>query len=877
MPSTQNIGDTSVIMDSNSNHPSPVGFDFEAALERVKHWLPAQGPIKDFVHHNTLHAFQHLEFHAASRAAARLFGARTYMPGDFYLSAYHGRAITESALERALASAFPDEALRSQARARMLSGPLRTPPFLGVARSGMRSAWTKRLGGVSLSRLAHPPLFRLIGGYLDQGLALWRMPGADRLGFLDAVSSLVRSSWLPLYPYSSAGARKLLRLPATEAAVHALRTLLGSHEELYEAYLLESLLAQPGWAGLVAQCERDPAGLLSPRAITLADYAALTLITELGCLERALGKDYKPLMEPGAKFPIPPGPDAIPETTEEERLLAVWQEAFEWSYYGRLLGGIVSVGSPNATPEPRIASSWAFFCIDDRECSLRRHVEETDPTIDTFATAGFFGLDFLYRGSGDSVAAKHCPVPITPRHVVVEELDEPPGSPAEKMHHLEPRANTFFRGWILSYALGFGAMLRLALSVFRPSAVQIIVAPLSTVNEKGRLRLTRDEKDPGEAGLGLNQGYTLSELADRVQSVLRSVGAGERFPKLVVFFGHGSSSVNNPYFAAYNCGACSGKPGSPNARAFAHATNLPEVRRLLRSRGIEIPEETWFIGALHDTSLDRVTYYDLDKAPARLNSHLGRFRQAMETALAANAAERCRRFENVPAEVAPEAALASVRSRAVSLFEPRPEYNHATNASCIVGRRALTERLFLDRRTFLNSYDPTQDKDGNTLAGILSAVVPVCGGINLEYYFSRVDPHVYGAGSKLPQNVAGLIGVVNGIEGDLLTGLPTQMTEIHDPIRLLTVVEQSPELALAAARQNPGIFQWIEKGWVLYASIDPQTAQAFLYQNGSMERLEGLELPTQSWERSLDARHDGRGNLPVGVIRKTGPEKASPC
>ena len=34
---------------------------------------------------------------------------------------------------------------------------------------------------------------------------------------------------------------------------------------------------------------------------------------------------------------------------------------------------------------------------------------------------------------------------------------------------------------------------------------------------------------------------------------------------------------------------------------------------------------------------------------------------------------------------------------------------HATNAMSIVGRREWTRGLFLDRRAFLTSYDPTQD------------------------------------------------------------------------------------------------------------------------------------------------------------------------
>jgi len=53
-----------------------------------------------------------------------------------------------------------------------------------------------------------------------------------------------------------------------------------------------------------------------------------------------------------------------------------------------------------------------------------------------------------------------------------------------------------------------------------------------------------------------------------------------------------------------------------------------------------------------------------------------------------------------------------VRTRSVSIFEPRPELNHATNALCIVGSRNFTRGVFLDRRSFMNSYDYRIDPDG---------------------------------------------------------------------------------------------------------------------------------------------------------------------
>jgi uncharacterized protein YbcC (UPF0753/DUF2309 family) len=118
------------------------------------------------------------------------------------------------------------------------------------------------------------------------------------------------------------------------------------------------------------------------------------------------------------------------------------------------------------------------------------------------------------------------------------------------------------------------------------------------------------------------------------------------------------------------------------------------------------------------------------------------------------------------------------------------------------------------------------------LLGILNAAAPVCGGINLEYYFSRVDNQKLGAGSKLPHNVMGLIGVANGIEGDLRPGLPLQMIEVHDPLRLMIIVEHDPNVVLTTIQINPATYEWFLNEWVRLVVVDPISKGLFLFQRG---------------------------------------------
>jgi uncharacterized protein YbcC (UPF0753/DUF2309 family) len=384
-----------------------------------------------------------------------------------------------------------------------------------------------------------------------------------------------------------------------------------------------------------------------------------------------------------------------------------------------------------------------------------------------------------------------------------------------------------------------------------------------------QLQLERSAPEPGtEEG---QLGYSLQEMAGIVERFLRDIGLTSGFARLVIATGHGSSSLNNPHESAHDCGACGGGRGGPNARAFARMANDSRVRNLLAARGLPLPQETVFVGAYHNTCDDSLTFFDLDRLPASHKADFASARQAMDLARQWDAHERCRRFESAPLGLSSEAALKHVEARSEDLAQTRPEYGHATNAVSFVGRRSRTRGLYMDRRAFLTSYDPTQDDAELTiLTRILQAVVPVCGGISLEYYFSYTDPTGWGCGTKLPHNITSLLGVMDGAASDLRTGLPWQMVEIHDPVRLLFVIETTPQAMEQIMAREEAIGRFIRNEWVQLAVLSPDSPEIYLFRNNRFERYvpEETSLPVVS--HSADWYRGWREHLGYALVEAKG-------
>lgn len=542
--------------------------------------------------------------------------------------------------------------------------------------------------------------------------------------------------------------------------------------------------------------------------------------------------------------------------------LPIWHAAYEVHYRDAILEALTrNAKSPWKRRLEGRAKAQLVFCIDDREESIRRHTEELRADYETFGAAGFFGVAIDYIALGEKDPVPLCPLVVTPAHRM-EETPRAESLEAWQQRSIRQRllaalrdvVREVLRNPVSSYFLidivGLFAMLPvvgrlLAPRTYERASRQTKSSVLPHVETK--IPIDSPRQPDTHRHPPRKSHFTDDEQAERVANLLRNIGLVRNFAPLVVLVGHGSESRNNPHLSAYDCGACGGKHGGPNARVFARMANRPEVREILRDRNIDIPDDTWFLGAEHNTATDIFSYFDLLDMPERFQDAFENVRKVMHRASELSAHERCRKFESAPKNPTPARALAHVIGRASDLSQARPELGHATNAMAIVGPRTISEGVFLDRRSFLISYDPSSDPDGTILERILLAVGPVGAGISLEYYFSTVDNAKYGCGTKVPHNVAGLIGVMEGASGDLRTGLPRQMIEIHEPMRLLMIVAAKTEILASVYDRQPSIKQLVGNAWVQLVAMDPETSafSVFVPDKGFVPwKPRGEDVPT---------------------------------
>lgn len=640
--------------------------------------------------------------------------------------------------------------------------------------------------------------------YCDDGQATITMP-FRKYGLYGSWRKLAFHD-VKLHKHDNQKQAALKLLPKTaEEAIGECLLRLGIAKEDHVQFLTLMLTTLPGWAAYI-KYRTEWAGLdnghQSP--VCQEDYLAIRLIITT-------------LLWPEAKVLMSWHKQALNQTQPKIKLLEKLQK-IEHEYRSSLLQKLAK----QAIQPPHIPKAQLVFCIDVRSEPFRKSLESTDD-YQTFGFAGFFGIPVQINNTITNESYASCPVLLSPQHKV-QEL--PCSHQAYENNSKGYARITLFKKLYQSVKYNFTTPFALVESMGIISGILMGIRSLIPgVASKLKTNATELIYKTAELEPSIDS-ISLTDQCTYALNALRMIGLTTHFAPLIVFCGHGSSTQNNAYASALDCGACGGRHGASNARILSAILNRPNVRIQLSKNGITIPHTTRFIAAEHNTTTDAVTLYSADDSP-EINT-------LKENLLKARNTNNWTRFQTMEKKATLSKAISHILLRSQDWAQVRPEWGLARNAAFIVAPRDLTSSLNLEGRCFLHSYDYTQDPNGSSLTTILTAPMIVAQWINAQYLFSTLNNVTYGGGSKITKNITGKIGIMQGNASDLMTGLPLQSvyssdTEpYHEPQRLMTVVFAPRTLLDNIIDTQPVLQKLFGNRWVQMAVIEPSHHKIYL-------------------------------------------------
>lgn len=645
--------------------------------------------------------------------------------------------------------------------------------------------------------------------YFDEGQATIAMP-LRHYGLFAAWRQLARFD-RALHRGNKMQCKWLESLPTDPETVIAECLLkLSIPREDRSQFLTLLLTTLPGWSAHIKyRTEWAPASKQTTLPVTQADYLAMRLVSF--CL---IGASAEELLQWHRA--------AQQKAQHDQSRLSSIQQAEE-AYRTPLLSKL----SQQSLPDRRIPDAQLVFCIDVRSEPFRRRLEATGD-YETLGFAGFFGVPVQVNDAVTGESYASCPVLLKPAHEVTQAPSC--GSDAcEKDRRGHARKNLlrqFYQSLKYNFATPFALVETMgAVNGLWMGLKSIAPSPAFAL----KAAITSAIRQPVPVATSLD-GIPMEDRCRYGEGALRMMGLTSHFAPIVVLCGHGSTTQNNAYATSLDCGACGGRHGANNARVLADILNDAEVRAYLDKQGISIPRDTRFIAGEHDTTTDAVTLFDDPQASG------ASLRQLQDDLVQARQANSFWRAQTMGVRTSKTQGAKHTCERSQDWAQVRPEWGLARNAAFIVGPRSLTNRLDLEGRCFLHSYDWQQDEDSSSLTVILTAPMVVAQWINTQYLFSTLNNVAYGGGSKVTKNITGKIGIIQGNASDLMHGLPLQSVyasdtdAYHEPQRLMTVVYAPREKLDLVIAAQPVLQNLFGNGWVNLACVEPQSHETFMLQ-----------------------------------------------
>jgi len=817
------------------------------AISEACRRIPPMWPLKDFVAVNPFLGMADQHFLQVAALLQRVGHGDIMMSKDYYLERLHSGEITDGDMIEAVALARLT--LPPPWSARLRDYNVQTlQEELSMTEDDHQAGWTLSVADfVDQGRCTQWTPFvideisKWCSVYFDEGQSSWRMPWRDQ-SLYQAWLGAARHDANPELSGLKSFRRFIHALPENPLqTIEKVLSVLAIPPGFQADFLHRQLLGIAGWSAHVQYRVRQDE-MQDRKNQTLTELLAVRL-----AYDWVLWEQYKE--QPGfvrawsdkvrAMQQFHPALELLP------RYLVLG--AAEKSYQRRLAARLLSAG-PEGSESVSRPVLQAVFCIDVRSEIYRRHLEAQDKNIKTSGFAGFFGMPIEYVQMGQLHGSAQCPVLFTPKFKVEESLRHDDERATERVLGQRLFAQRLTYGWnafktsaiscfsfVETAGLWFGCKLgRDALAMGHAEMCRSHTAP--------RLECRSSTTHRADTGI------PFSDQLDLAEGALRNLGLISGFPRLVLFCGHGSTTANNPYASALDCGACGGHAGQVNARVAARILNQIEVRQAIRSRGIAIPDDTHFVAGQHNTTTDEVELFEDDALPDSHAIDWDRLRDWLDMASGATRAERS---ERLGLNKFQSSIGQKIRRRSRDWAQVRPEWGLANNAALIAAPRARTRGIHLEGRTFLHDYAASTDPEGKVLELILTAPVVVASWINLQYYASTVNNRLFGSGNKTIHNVVGSLGIWQGNGGDLQTGLPLQSLHngenwMHEPLRLSVFVESSQDAINRVLTAHPEVRELVQNGWMALFALGSSTGDLWQYTSNLSWRKVGASAGTMS-------------------------------